>query len=490
MAQGLPSAGSCSNGSHPRGRDKAGHVPPASLTRGRRMLSALVRFGCSEHGATLAIIAFATFSAMLWALIRIPGAGGPDESTHLDLIERIREAGGIPLFHGFDRSEFTWTPGRVINAYELTPSLSALVLAGLAGMLQLGDPVATLVLSRIFAVCLFPFTLFFGYLTLRILISDRPVERLQGLTVLATLPQLMLVHSYVTNDTPTIVFASLATYLAVRGWAHGFRTLDAVLLGVALGLVGLHKANGLIVVPMAVGLVVWRLRQKPGRLVRILITVAITAFPIAGWWYVRMLVIYGDPFGTETTRAAAEAVDTAIPTSRDQGLSPWEYAWSSGWVEGTFRPFWASYGVHRMPVPDTGYFAFLVILVLGTVGLLTTTWRARDGHGHGRSVGSLRACRRGIVAAESLDELDAGRHRHARAIRLPGNRSFCGAAGRWARSCPQHFTLFPANHVFDDPDDGDRKFGAFNFRRHARRSCAACLALLGERDAPGLPVKL
>lgn len=215
------------------------------------MLSALVRFGCSEHGATLAIIAFATFSAMLWALIRIPGAGGPDESAHLDLIERVRASGGIPLFQGFDRSQFTWTPGRVINAYELTPNVSALALAGVASMLRLSDPVATLVLSRIFAVCLLPFTLFFGYLTLRILIPDRPVERLWGLTALATLPQLMLVHSYVTNDTPTIAFATSATYVAVRGWSHGFRTQDSILLGVALGLVGLHKANGLIVLPLA-----------------------------------------------------------------------------------------------------------------------------------------------------------------------------------------------------------------------------------------------
>lgn len=341
-------------------------------------LSAFAGSGTSERGAAIAIIAFATFSALLWALIRIPGAGGPDESAHLDLIERIREVGGLPLFHGFDRSQFTWTPGRVINAYELTPNVSALALAGVASMLRLNDPVATLVLSRIFAVGLFPFTLLFGYLTLRILFPDRPVERLYGLTALATLPQFMLVHSYVTNDTATIAFATLATYVAVRGWAHGFRPRDSILLGVALGLVGLHKANGLIVLPLTVWLVVWRLRREPGDLVRTLSIVAATAFAIAGWWYVRMLVIYGDPFGTEATRAAAEAVGTAVPTPRDQGLSPWDYAWSSGWVEGTFRSFWAGYGVRRMTVPDAAYFVFLVMLVLGAAGLISATWRARE----------------------------------------------------------------------------------------------------------------
>ncbi len=348
----------------------------ASLSLPRRIVWAVASFGSSERGAAVAIIAFATFSALLWALIRIPGAGGPDENTHLILIERIRETGGIPIFQGFDRSQFTWTPGRVINAFELTPNLTALALAGVASVLRLSDPVATLVLGRLFAVALFPCTLVLGYLTLRVLLPDRSIERLWGLAALATLPQLMLVHSYVTNDTPTIACASLATYLIVRGWALGFRLPDAILLGVALGLVGLHKANGLIVAPMAAGLIAWRLRHEPSHLVRTLATVAIASFAIAGWWYVRMLVIYGDPFGTETTRAAAEAVDTAVPTPRERGLSPWDYALNSGWIEGTFRSFWAGYGVRRMTVPDITYVAFLLMLILAAAGLFAATWRA------------------------------------------------------------------------------------------------------------------
>lgn len=349
------------------------------ISQHRRPLSLVFSMGATERGTVLAIITFATLSALLWALIRTPGAGGPDEGRHLALIERIRDAGGIPEFEGFDREAFIGTPGRVINAYELTPNLSALVLAGLANTARLGDPLSTLLLGRLYAVSLFPITLLLGYLTLRILLPDRSVERLWGLTALATLPQLMLIHSYVTNDTPTIASASLAIYLMVRGWTRGFRQLDAVLLGVALGLVGLHKANGLIVAPMAVGLIAWRLRHEPDYLVRILGTVATTSLAIAGWWYVRMLVIYGDPFGTETTRAAAEAVDTAVRTPRDQGLSPWEYAWTSGWLEGTFRSFWAGYGVSRMTVSDMTYLGFLVMLVLGAAGLSAACWRAR-GH--------------------------------------------------------------------------------------------------------------
>lgn len=330
-----------------------------------------------ERWAVAAIIVFATLSALLWALIRIPGDGGPDEANHAALIERIRDAGGIPHFEGFERSDFTWSPGRVINAFELTPNLSALALAGLASAVGLSDPLATLLLGRLYAVSLFPVTLLLAYLTLRILIPERPVERVWALTALATIPHFMLVHSYVTNDTPTIAAASLAIYLTVRGWANGFRRRDTLLLGVALGLVGLHKANGLIVAPMAGSLIVWRLRHNLPQLFRTLGTVAIPALAVAGWWYVRMLAVYGDPLGTDTTKAAIEAVGTAVATPQNQGLSPWEYARESGWVEGAFRSFWAGYGVRKMTIPDAGYLALLAMLVVSTGGLIAGAWRAR-----------------------------------------------------------------------------------------------------------------
>jgi len=325
----------------------------------------------------LAVIGFATLSALLWSLIRIPGGGGPDERTHLDLIERIREAGGIPLFQGFDHSQFVGTPGRIINAYELTPNLSALALAGLASLLRFSEPETSLLLGRLYAVCLFPFTLLLAYLTFRLLFPKRTVERVWGITALACLPQFMLVHSYVTNDTPTIAFATLAIYLTVRGWHRRFRRVDALLLGVALGLVGLHKANGLIVVPMAVALIAWKLRGEHAHLIRTLGIAAVAALAVSGWWYGRMLLMYGDAFGTETTRRAIEAVGTAVPTPRDQGLSPWDYANNSGWFEGAFRSFWAGYGVRRMTLPDAAYVAVAMPLALGALGLLAAIGRPR-----------------------------------------------------------------------------------------------------------------
>ena len=112
-----------------------------------------------ERWAVAAIIVFATLSALLWALIRTPGEGGPDEASHLALIERTRAVGGIPLFEGFEPGDFTGTPGRIINAYELTPSVSGLALAGLASAARLTDPLSTLLLGRLFAVGLFPVTL-------------------------------------------------------------------------------------------------------------------------------------------------------------------------------------------------------------------------------------------------------------------------------------------------------------------------------------------
>ena len=272
------------------------------------------------------------------------------------------------MFEGFARSDFSGSPGRVINAHELTPNLSGLTLAAVANAVDL-SPAATTLLGRLFAVTLFPATLILAYLTLRMLIPGRPVERLWALTGLAMLPQFMLVHTYVTNDTPTIACASLAVYLAVRGWKNGFKQSDTILLGIALGLAGLHKANGLIVAPMAAGLIAWRLRHDLRRLLQALGTVAVIALAISGWWYARMLVIYGDPIGTATTQAALEAIDTVVPTPRKLGISPWDFA-LAGWLEGTFRSFWAGYGVAKMGLPDNLYLALIAMLGVAAAGLI------------------------------------------------------------------------------------------------------------------------
>ena len=330
-----------------------------------------------EHGVVVTVIAFATLSALLWALVRVPGAGGPDEASHVALIERMRDAGGIPLFQGFEPGKFSGSPGRVINAHELTPNLSALGLAGLASVFRLNDPAATTLLGRLYAVCLFPLTLALAYRTLCILLPGRPVERVVGLTTIATIPQFMLTHSSVTNDTPTIAAASLGIYAVARGWKEGFRKSDALLLGAALGLVGLHKASGWVAMPMAAGLIAWRLRREVPRMLGALGIVALIVLAVAGWWYVRMLIIYGDPIGTATTQAAIEATGTAVATPRDQGLSPWEYARTSGWLEKVFRSFWAGYGVRKMTVPDAAYLAFLAMLVVGMAGLIGAAAGAR-----------------------------------------------------------------------------------------------------------------
>ncbi len=67
----------------------------------------------------------------------------------------------------------------------------------------------------------------------------------------------------------------------------------------------------------------------------------------------------------------------AVATPRDQGLSPWDYAAASGWVEGTFRSFWAGYGVRKMTLPDTAYLALFAVLLVSAAGLISVIVRTR-----------------------------------------------------------------------------------------------------------------
>ena len=144
--------------------------------------------------------------------------------------------------------------------------------------------------------------------------------------------------------------------LTVRGWRNGFRRQDAVLLGVALGLVGLHKANGLVVAPMAGGLIAWKLRHSLPQLLqdprhgrptgagrgRLVVCAHAGCVWRSAWHGHHESGDRGRGYGC---RHAAMTKD----------LSPWEFAVANrGWIEGAFRSFWAGYAVGQDDNPRRG----------------------------------------------------------------------------------------------------------------------------------------
>lgn len=322
-----------------------------------------------ERLLVLGLIVFATANALLWSIARIPGSGGPDELGHFGLVQAISNQGGWPVFEGYAKGRFYGGPVRAQVAYELTPNLSAVPAAMLVYVFGSENVAFNYHLARLVNVALYPVTLTLGYLTLRRLYPGRPIMRLMPLTLMATVPQFTLIHSYVTNDSPAVAASTFAIYASVRAWQQGFRPRDVALLGVALGLVALHKFSGFMILPAAAVLVVAGLWRSPRRLFYTATALTLIVLAMSLWWYVRMWVLYGDPLGVATTQRAVDASGPSPLPYRQRGVGIVEFLLSTNWVSENFATFWAGYGKHKLKFPPPAYVVLAVLCGASLLGL-------------------------------------------------------------------------------------------------------------------------
>ncbi len=329
----------------------------------------------NEMGLVAALIVYATANAFIWSIVRPPIFGGPDEENHFRLIQEMVSTGGWPLFSGYAESAFAGLPIRAQVAYELTPNLSAIPAALLLGALGSGEVASDNHLVRLVNVALFPITLVLAYLTLRHLFPNSVLMRVWPLAVMATTPQLTLVFSYVTNDSPAIAASTFGVYALVRAYQTDFGNREAVLLGVALGLVALHKFTGFMILPVAGVAIVWGLRRSPGRMLRVAVIVTVMVLAVALWWYVRMVVVYGDPFGVTTTQAAVNASGGAPVPHRLRGYSLWRFLTETEWARENFATFWGGYGIVKLKLPAVANILLAGLSALGLAGLVAKLGR-------------------------------------------------------------------------------------------------------------------
>jgi hypothetical protein len=157
--------------------------------------------------------------------------------------------------------------------------------------------------------------------------------------------------------------------LLMRG-ATGQR---AIVLGVLVGIAGLTKLTCLLVVPTAVLALLYRSLVDRGRAgwrdaVRLLGIVVAMALLIGGWWFVRNMLLYGEPTsmvqqtGVWGVRENAPDLVAAI---RELGF--------------TYDSFWGVFGYGQIPMPSWTYGLMRLLGVVAFGGLVLFLVRRRVG---------------------------------------------------------------------------------------------------------------
>jgi len=275
---------------------------------------------------------------------------------------------------------------------------------------------------RLFSVLLGAATVYLTYRIGREVAPGRPEVALLAAALNAFLPMFLFISGAVNNDNLAVPLASLAVLLMIRivtkraGGYTPVRWTEWAAVGVVLGLAALTKEGTLGLFPLALGTAVvsaWpraaeeeRNAERRGGQTRrdaegvfgisssaslraplrfsaslfsSLALVALPAVAIAGWWYYRNIVLYGDWLGWNAFIAVLG--QRATPASLVQ-------LW--GERRGFMMSFWGLFGGVNVPMAMGVYAALNVFLVLCVVGFVV--YLVRVARGEWRVAGGSTGC--------------------------------------------------------------------------------------------------
>jgi len=240
---------------------------------------------------------------------------------------------------------------------------------------------------RLLSIALGASTLLASYATFALLWPDRPDRRLLALGFVAFQPQFVYGASVISNDPLLYLLTTSSLYLWLRQNRDGPSWRVAVLLGIVLGAALLTEISaGVLVFPAAAATLLDRRLWRYAPL-----TLGVT-LAVAGWWYARNALLYGDLLGRGAWFAtwSHDVIQTG-QASLAVGLRQLPYA---------YRGFWARFGYGAVAVgePVHRFFDLLAVATLlgVAVWLVQVVREARW-----RSAGPL-ATRQAIIIAVFL----------------------------------------------------------------------------------------
>ncbi len=355
----------------------------------------------TQHWALAGILLGYLICGAIYSVV-VPVFEAPDESNHFFVVVHLIEERALPVQR--EETRDLWRQeGSQPPLYYL---LGALLVAGIDlsdaeellwynPQANVGDPtnpgnknvyihppaqgypwrgaVLAVHVLRMLSLLLGAMTVLLAWHIAALIFPDQPLLPLAMASVVAFIPQFLFVTASINNDNAITFLASLTLYLLLR--LLRLETSDVVsgltstrrwaLLGTVVGLALLSKLSALaLLVPTAVVilLVAWH-KRSPRVALRAGLAVALPALLLAGWWYVRNTVLYGEPTGLT-------AMWETVGRRDDFGQDLW------GEYRALRYSFWGLFGWFSIEMPAAVYrvLDFLTALALAGIGLSVLRW--------------------------------------------------------------------------------------------------------------------
>lgn len=338
------------------------------------------------HKANWLILLLFLVLATIYSLVT-PAWEAPDEVGHFAVIQHIRQTGMLPnvrqvaageahqppLYYLIvavatlpidlsspigafqENPDFIWnrTGGTAVNAH-LPTSANRFPFMGQARGLHLARLVsvlmgaATVVLVMGMGHHIFP---------------KRPQVGLLAGSLVAFNPQFLFLSGAVNNDNLLILLVTGAVWQAMRVMKRPFAWQQWAFIGLWLSAVMLTKLTGIaIVLTIGLMLIMLSLKRRSWQiLLRGGLSISLVMLIMAGWWFARNQLLYGDwlgytvfqdIFAVNMRQAALQWVDLAT------------------FVSVQFRSFWGVFGWMNLPAPPWLFTAVTLLLLTSFLGLV------------------------------------------------------------------------------------------------------------------------
>ena len=216
-------------------------------------------------------------------------------------------------------------------------------------------------LARIVNLLFGAATVWLTWATARVIWPGRPALAAGSAAFVAFNPMFLYMAGAINNDVVAAMAGAAITYACVRLLADecGLTWRWGVWLGVLYAVALMSKFNLaaiLVVIEAAVTWVAWR-RKQWRQWVVVNLLIAGVALLLAGWWFLRNQILYGEPTGFEKLTELWGVRDPR--DSFGLAVSELPYAWTS---------LWGRFGYGQIPLPGFVYGVFYAVALLALGG--------------------------------------------------------------------------------------------------------------------------
>lgn len=224
-------------------------------------------------------------------------------------------------------------------------------------------------LVRFLSILLGLGTVLATYGAAREVFPDRRDMALGALAFVAFHPMFLYLSGAINNDNLITFWGACTAWGLMRLLRRGFSWPRSLALGAILGLALITKITALFLFPaVGAGLLLAACKWRAWReLWWMGLAIGLLVLLLAGWWFLRNYLLYGDPTGMKVLLSSIEGITYSRRPSLWRGFRA---------IVRFQKSFWACFGWNTIPVPYLLYWVLDGVLLTSVGGILLLAYRA------------------------------------------------------------------------------------------------------------------